>query len=92
MTETVLVNGVTLTRAQVEEAVKQLNQPDPLKHLDQVVNRHGGRRGVVIIGEAQQAYVRGVRLMGKITVIDEYEHGFTYSSDENAQKQWKLKT
>ena len=50
MRQTVEVNGITLTRTQVENAMKQLNEPEGWPHLTPVIEVCGHkRRGVVIV-------------------------------------------
>lgn len=64
--ETVVVDGVTLTRAQVEQALKDLNTPKviPFKCGDRVIYTPSGgglsHFGTVITGSVQHSYLKAI--------------------------------
>lgn len=91
MRETVVVEGVTLTRAALEKALEDINQPD-IKHLDRVTRIYQGSRidGVVIHGSAQQAYAKGANISAcDWTVIGGDGYGYSFSSLEHLRSIWE---
>lgn len=93
MKDIVTIDGVTLSRKQVEKAYQEMNAPPPLKHLDRVRRRFfTSEWGVVLIGPAQQAYMRGMDLQTKyrVTIIAESGAGESYLSSEMAFDTWEV--
>jgi hypothetical protein len=96
MKNEVIIDGVKLTRAQVEKALKDLNTPIIFENLTRVVSRHDRRvEGVVVIGEAQQRYIRATLLNSsmceatKYTVFQTHGGAASYVDVETLLKDWR---
>ena len=67
MRQTVEVNGITLTRTQVENAMKQLNEPEGWPHLTPVIEVCGHkRRGVVIVHKEMHNIIAAAKGLGSL--------------------------
>ena len=87
--DTVKVNGVELTRAQVEQALTELNAVPALKNLMRVTGL--GHRGVILIGDVQQKYVKQKGCPeGRYTVVDENGGGWSYETVEGLLQSWTV--
>lgn len=97
MKNTVTVNGVTLSRAQVEDALKTLNAPElSIENLTHVESKSKNQRGIVLVGSVQQSYVHGRNteymppLIGRYTVVTTGGYGSTYETVEALLKDWTV--
>ncbi len=86
MRDTVLIPGCPCwhTRSEIEQAVKDLDKPEPFKHLDRVRMKCSGRKGIVLIGDLQKEYAKSIKHFtnppeGSLTIVDDLGQGYTYS-------------
>jgi hypothetical protein len=92
----VTVDGVTLSRAQVEAAVVALNKVEPhYPNLSRVKRVHGSTVGIVLRGRIQEIYTqneynRRAGITGPVTIVEVSGSGNTYDSEEQMQRQWDL--
>ncbi len=89
----VVVNGITLTREQVEDALVALNTPEvpgvPCLTRVQRINRPEVQ-GVVIRGQVQEDYDRQRSGRTILTVVDAGGFGYSFSSVENLLTTWEV--
>lgn len=95
MKDGVTVNGVYLTRSDIEAAVKRLNEP-LLACLTRLKNKDSRKTGVVITGYVQKTYRKGYHESldpfnaGDYTVVDQDGQGYTYNSENALLKFWDI--
>ncbi len=98
MTQSVTVNGVTLTRAQVESALEELNKPEfSIPILARVQHRTNGNIGVVIRGDVQGRYINSRITAGDtfwqnhpLTVVNGVGSGDSYRTERGLLEVWKV--
>lgn len=94
MKNRITINGVELTRQQVEAAMAALNTPDPIPNLTRVHRRTSGECGVVIRGSVQHNYVTsfesGLFRNCSVTVVSAKGGGSSYRSDADLLLYWHI--
>lgn len=99
MKDKVSINGVELTRAQVEAALADLNRVEvaPVANLTRVKKRaaignHPWEKGIVIKGTTQNYYRIGKGYQANLTVLVEQESGGgnSYVDDAAMLTQWEV--
>lgn len=97
MKNTVTVNGVTLSRAQVEDALKTLNAPElSIENLTHVEGKLSRQKGIVLVGDVQQKYLYGKNtqygsnFVGQYTVVAANGYSATYETVEALLKNWTV--
>jgi hypothetical protein len=92
----VQIDGVTLTRTQLENALVEINkQVEPtIAHFQRVYC--GSHEGIVIVGPAQRRYLRGLQQEGKTWISGEYTvigvsgSCYTYASVAALLRTWSI--
>ena len=93
MKQSVEVNGVSLTRAQVEKAWKELNKEEiKVPCLTRVFRKGAPQlKGVVITGYVQQVYTAEMMNEAyKYTVIRVDGGGTSYETEEELLEYWEV--
>jgi hypothetical protein len=85
----ITIRGIKFTKSELENALKEINAK--VHHLDGVVSRNGGGRGVVLVGGyVQRTYAAKAEMSGQFTVVAEDGSGFTFDSEEVLLRVWRL--
>lgn len=84
MRNSVKIRGIMVTREELHEALKALDEPE---NLSMFTEKYGGRKGMLIYGQVQRDYARG---MGKYTIVDGQGLGYTYTSMDQLRNVWEL--
>lgn len=81
-------------KADLDKAIEEMNQPDPIKHLARVRSKMGlglELTGVVLVGgSVQQGYLKGLQISGLLTVVDSRGGGHTYNTEHGFRAMWEV--
>lgn len=94
MKDRITINGVELTRQQVEAARAALNTPDPIPNLTRVCRRSDRTvTGIVLKGPIQRCYAenyKGSYPTSTVVVVEPCGGGNSYNDDADLLRLWKV--
>ncbi len=85
MRQSVVIDGITLTREQINRAASEINKPEPWVNLTRVKNVAAQSKGVVLRGYVQRQYALSLGWGCDMTIVRTDGQGLT-ASEETARK------